>query len=83
MDGLGPGPTRGVDECIDREVGAEGLRGTDGEALVGFDHVSRGAIGLREDRHRRNPHRPAGADDPDRDLSTIRDQDLAKERHAQ
>ena len=76
MDRLGARPARRLDDLRDREV-ALGRHGrAEQEGLVGLAHVGRVAVGLGVDGDRADPHLLQRAQDADRDLAAIGDQDL-------
>src|SRR5262249_11195871 len=56
---------------------ARGWR-SDAHGLVGEPHVHRRSVGGRMDRNRLDPHLPARAVNPQRDLTAVGDQDLLK-----
>ena len=76
MDGLGAGLLRGVEDAVDAQVALARWRGADRHRFVGVQHVQRGAVGLGVDGDRRIAELAAGADDADRDLAAIGNEDL-------
>src|SRR5687768_18399984 len=64
------------------EVGPGGLRGPDGERLVGLADVEGGAVRLRVDRRGGDAHGTARPGHAHGDLAAVGDEDLAEERHA-
>jgi hypothetical protein len=45
-------------------------------SFIGFAHVERGSVGVGVDGHRTDAHLAQGADDTQRDLAAIGDQDF-------
>ena len=71
------GPLRRVDGASrGRGTLARGRR-PDRDGVVREAHVERAAVGLGVDGDRRDPEVAAGADDPDRDLAAVRDEERA------
>jgi hypothetical protein len=76
MDEVGAGAPGRVEQALDREVAFRRRRRTDAEGLVRHQDVRRHPVDLGVDGHRRDVHLPAGADDPDRDLAAVGDEQL-------
>ncbi len=72
---VGPGPCSRVEQAIDRQVALGGRRRADGHGLVGRPHVGRRAIGRGVDGDGLESLFMAGADDAERDLAAIGDED--------
>ena len=78
MNGVGAGAACRIDDAIDPQVTVGRRVASDRHRLVCHPHVTRGAIALGIDGDRRDAHLAARADDPDRDLAAVRDQNLAQ-----
>ena len=76
MDGVGAGDLGGGDEARDLEVGVARRRGADADVVVGEADVQRLAVGLGVDGDRLDAELAAGANDAQRDLAAICDQDF-------
>ena len=63
------------------EIGFARRRRPDAHARIRQPDVHRIGIGGRMHRHALDPHLPAGADDPERDLAPIRHQNLVEHGH--
>jgi hypothetical protein len=68
----------GCDERGDVQIRARGSRGTYADRLVGGLDVEGVPVDRRMNGHRRHTQLLAGRDDPEGDLPTVRDEDLAK-----
>jgi hypothetical protein len=77
VHGVGPGLGRDLDDLLDVEVGLGGGAPVQGVGLVGQPGVESVDVLLGVDGDAAQPGVPAGPDDADRDLATIRDEDLA------
>ncbi len=78
MDGLGAAPQSGLDDDRLVQIGLLGGRRPDAVRLVRETHVDRVPVGFAEHRHRAHALLVKGTDHPDRDLTSIGDQNLAK-----
>ncbi len=78
MDGVGAGRAGSVDDAVDAEVTLAGRARADGDRRIGHAHMAGRAIAVRIDRHRRNAHLAARANDPDGDLAAVSDQESAQ-----
>ncbi len=76
MDEVGARAPGRVEQALDREVALRRRRRADAEGLVRHQDVRRHPVDLGVDGHRRDVHLPAGADDPDRDLAAVGDEEL-------
>ena len=76
MDRVGAGDLGGGDEARNVEVGLARRRRADADVVVGEAHVQRFAVGLRIHGDRLDAEFAAGADDAQRDLAAVGDQDL-------
>ena len=76
MDRVGAGDLGGADDRRHVQVAVEAPRRADADVLVGEAHVQRVLVGLRVDRDRLDAELAARADDAQRDLAAVRDQDL-------
>jgi hypothetical protein len=74
MDGLGPGALRSGDDGGGIQIGTRALRRPDGKRRVSEPDVQRIAIRFGIDRDRPDAEPAAGADDADRDLAAVGDQ---------
>ena len=74
----GAGALRGVDDRLDLEIALGRRRRPDQIRLVRVGDVQRGAIGLRIDGDRAEPELSEGAEDADRDLAAVGDQNLVE-----
>src|SRR5579863_1449505 len=70
------GDLRGADDGRHVEVAARGGRRADAHGLVREQHVLEAVVGRRMHRHRLDTELPAGAQDPQRDLAAVGDDDL-------
>ena len=80
VDGVAAGGRGRGDEGRDVEVALRGGRRADVHGLVGEPDVQRVAVGGRVDGDGLDPELVAGADDPDRDLAPVGDQDAVEHR---
>ena len=78
MDCLGSGTLGDRKQVRAGEIGFGWPRRTARERLIGQAHVQRVAVCLRVDGHGRDAELATGANDPNRDLAAVRDQDLSK-----
>ena len=74
MDRLGVRDLGGRDEPVDDEVALDGGAGADADRVVGECQVRRVAVGLAVHGDDLDAEVVAGADDPQGDLSTVRDE---------
>ena len=74
-----PGGVHHVDQAVDVEIGLGRGRGADVEGLARKTDVKGLTVGVGVDRHRPDAHLLARPDDPDRDLTPVRDQDLLEQ----
>ena len=77
MDGVGAGHFGGRDDAVDAQVAFGGRRRPDADRLVGKAHGERVAVGRRVDHDGLDAQFAAGADHPQRDFSSVGDQNLA------
>ena len=75
VDRVGAGLARGLDQPLDAKVALGGRRRADGDGEVGGADVGAGPVGGGVDRHRLETFLVAGADDSQRDLAAVGDQD--------
>ena len=80
MDGVGAGDLAGRQQGRDVEVALRRRRRADAHALVGEAHVHRVGVGGRVHRDGGDAQLPAGAQDAQRDLAAVGDQDLLEHR---
>ena len=78
MNRVGAGDLGGGDDARNVEIRVARRRRPDAHVVVGEPHVQRFAVRLGVDRHRLHVELAAGADDPQRDLAAIGDQDFLK-----
>ena len=78
VDRLGVGDLGGGDEARDVEVALGAVLGSDADALVGEADGERAGVGRRVRHDGQDPHLPARAKDPERDLPAVGDQDLGE-----
>ena len=78
MDRVGAGDLGRGDEARNVEIRLARRRGADADVVVGEAHVQRLAVGLGIDGDRLNAELAAGADDAQRDLAAIGDQNFLK-----
>ena len=78
MDRVGAGDLGGGDDARNVEIRLARRRRADADVVVGEAHVQRFAIGLGVDGDRLHAELAAGADDAQRDLAAIGDQDLVE-----
>ena len=78
MDRARPGAQRGLDERLDLQVALRRGRRPDQVRLVGVRDVQRAAVRLRIDGDRAEPELAQRARDADRDLASIRDENLVE-----
>ena len=81
MDRLGACPPSRLENSLLIQIALGRRALSDQVRLVRIGHVSRFAVDLRIHGNRSDPELPQRAEDTDRDLSTVGDQDLAEERH--
>jgi len=74
----GPGTLGGLDDRLDPEVALGGRRRSDQIRLVRERNMERGAVGLRIDGDRPEPELSESAEDADRNLSAVGDQNLVE-----
>ena len=82
MDGVGAGDLAGGDERRDVEIAVAGRRRADADALVGEADVHGVGVGGRMHRHGGDAELLAGAQDAERDLAAVGDEDLVEHRRA-
>ena len=75
VDGVDVGDLRGADDTRDIEVTLVAVRRSDAHRLIGKPQVRGTAVGLGIDGHRLDPQLPAGSDDPQCNLTAIRNKD--------
>jgi hypothetical protein len=80
VDGLGAGPACRVDYRVDAQVALARRRRTDVDGVVGGTNVSRLAIGIAVHGDGLAADGVAGADDAQRNLATIGNQDATERR---
>ena len=80
VDRLGPGRQCRLDDRVDPQVALGGRRGPEAHGRVGQPDVPRVGVGIAVDGDRGHPELVAGADDPDRDLAPVGDQDPLERR---
>ena len=78
MDRARPRCLRGREELVDRQVAFRGGRPSDPDRLVREQHVRGPTVHIGVDRDRLEAFLVAGADDPNRDLAAVRDQNLVE-----
>ena len=83
MDRVRPGDLGGCDQAGNAEIRFPRRRGPDADVVVGESHVQRLAVGFRIDGDRLNAELAARANDAQRDLPAIRDQDFLEHDAAQ
>ena len=76
MNRVGAGDLGGRDEARNVEVGLARRRRPDADVVVGEAHVQRFAVGLGVDGDRLHAELAARADDAQRDLAAVRDEDF-------
>ena len=76
MDRIHVGDFRRADHGGNVQIALRQLRRADADGLVGKAHVQGVAVGLAVDRDRADAQFLAGADDPQRNLTAIGDQDF-------
>ena len=81
MDRVGAGHLGGRDDLRDVEVALPRRRRADADRLVGELHVQRLGVGRRVHRDRLEAHLATCADDTQRDLTAIGDQDFLEHRY--
>ncbi len=79
MDRVGAGDLAGGEDLRDVEIAVAGRRRADADALVGEAHMHGVGVGGRMDRDRGDAELLAGAENAERDLAAIGDQDLVEE----
>ena len=82
VQGLAALAQRGLEDPALVQVGVLGSRGPEEDGLVGQPHVGGPVVGLRIHGDGADAQPLAGADHPDGDLASIRDQDLGEHRSA-
>jgi hypothetical protein len=80
MDGVATRALGDLDDPRGVEVALAGRRGTDGIRGVGRANMQRVAIDIAVDRDRADAEVVAGADDTERDLASIGDEDRGERR---
>src|SRR5258706_7104336 len=80
MDRVGRGDLGGADDRGNMQVALRGRRRPDAPRLVGEAHVQRARVGLRVHGDRLDAELAARANDAQRDLAAIGDEDLLKHR---
>src|SRR6185437_4643028 len=78
MDRLGARLLGGGDDSIAEQVALGGWRRTDAHRFVGLAYVRRSRVRLAVDRNAGNAHLAAGANDAQRDLAAVCDENLRK-----
>ena len=78
MDGIRPRLARHRDHGVDIQIAFGGGRGAKPARLVGLRDMGRETVGIRPDRDRAHAHAAKRADDAQRDLAAIGDQNLAE-----
>ena len=82
VDGIGTRRLGHADHLVNAEIGRDGAEAfTDAIGLIRFETVQAQLVLLGVDRDRFLAHLIGGAHDADRDLTTVRDQDLFKIGH--
>ena len=76
MNRLGAGQLRRFDDPVAAQIALARRRRPDEHRFVGLAHVRRARVGVGVDGDRRDAQLAAGADDPQRDLAAVGDQDL-------
>ena len=79
MHRIGAAAAGRIDEAIDAQIALPRGAGSDGVRFVGEPHVKRRAIALGVDRHGRQIHLAARADDAHGNLAPVCDQDFLHE----
>ena len=74
MDGLRPARAGGFDEALDAEITVARRGGPDPHRLIGFTHVARAGVGVREHRDGAQPQPACGAENAAGYLAAIGDQ---------
>ena len=82
VDRVGAGDLGGADDRRDVQVAVGAPRRADADVLVGEAHVQRVLVGLGVDGHGLDAELAAGADDAQRDLAAVGDQDLLEHQAA-
>ena len=77
MDGVRAGRTGRAEQRLDVEIRLAGGWRSDGDRLVGGEHVGRATVGLGVDGNCAQARLAAGTCDPDGDLSAVGDEDGA------
>ena len=80
VHGVGAGDLAGGEQARHVEIALGGGRRADAHALVGEAHVHGIGVGRRVHGHRGDADFLAGAQDPERDLPAVGDQDLFEHR---
>ena len=78
MDRVGAGDLGRADDGRHVQIAVEAPRRADADVLVGEADVQRVLVGLRVDRHGLDAELAARADDAQRDLAAVRDQNLVE-----
>ena len=81
MDGLGAGAPCRLEDPFLVQIALRGRAGADEIRLVGEADVERTAVGLGVDGDRRDPQLAQRAEDADRDLAAVGDENLGEGRH--
>ena len=79
MHGVGAGDLAGGEDRRNVEVAVARRRRADADALVGEPHMHGVGVGGRMHRDRRDAEFLAGAQDAERDLAAVGDQDLVEQ----
>src|SRR6185295_16410995 len=82
MDRVGAGDLAGCDQGRDVEIAVAGGRRTDAHALVGEPHMHGVGVGGRVDGDGRDAEFLGGAQNPQRDLAPIGDEDFVEHRYS-
>ncbi len=80
MNGVAPGDQRRADDGRDVVVRPRRLRRADADRLIGQPHRQRLSIGIAVRHHRAHTQVVAGAQNPERDLAPVGNQNLAEQR---
>jgi hypothetical protein len=71
MNGVGAGVLGHIENLTNVEIGFGGRGGANGIGFLGFAHVERGAVHVRVNHNRGDPHLVAGAQYTHRDLASV------------
>ena len=83
MNRLDVGDLGGADDPWDLEIALGRRGGADADGLVGEVEVRSAAVGLAVDGHDLDAEIPAGADHPQGDFATVRNQDALKHKKSE